>query len=227
MPAMEKSDHVEIPVWDPVLRCLHWWNAAMLTIQLLTGVLFLLDNDEATTNSARGTIEQVHGFVGYALAAGVLTRLLWLFIGPETASWRDLLPITRPQRRLALATLRSYTRANRRPAPAWFGHNPLAALAYLAFFLIASVQVVAGVNLLNMPAADRDGTLLLEVHETGFFLLAGYVTLHLSAVFFHQFGERRPLIQALFTGRKRFSEEELAAIEGLPGVPTQTATEGE
>jgi len=223
---MNTHDCFELEVWDPLLRCLHWWNATMLLVQLSTGTLFILGEDR-TAGDGPGTLEQIHAFAGYAFAAGLMTRVLWLFIGPDTATWRDMLPISSRQRQLAVATLRSYAGVLRQRAPTWFGHNPLAAFAYLALFLVAATQVGLGVTLLNMPAADRETTTVLDFHEIGYFLLMGYVVLHLSAVIVHQFIERRPLVQAMITGRKRFTGEELQAIEGLPGFHQQAVTGGE
>ncbi len=209
-----ETEQREIVVWDPVLRLLHWWNACMLIVQFATGILFMFT--ERDLDHGYGNLEIVHAFGGYAFAAGLMTRILWLLVGPETASWRELVPLTQRQRQLLAATLSSYLRG-RHPTPVWFGHNPLAALAYLAFFFVAAVQVVLGVTLLNTSAAERETLAALELHEIGFFLLIAYVVAHLSAVAVHQLIERRALVQAMLTGRKRFSPADLQSLEGLPG----------
>ena len=84
------------PVWDPLLRALHWWMALAMMAQFTSGATLLaLGNDMSDT--LMGKIDIIHYVGGYAFAAGLVVRIIWLFVGPPTARWRDLLPLTPAQ----------------------------------------------------------------------------------------------------------------------------------
>ena len=75
--------------------------------QFTSGVTLLaLGNDMSDT--LMGKIDIIHYVGGYAFAAGLVLRILWLFVGPPTARWRDLLPLTPAQRRVWRETLFCY-----------------------------------------------------------------------------------------------------------------------
>src|SRR3972149_10591370 len=83
------------PVWDPLLRGLHWWNALTMLFQIATGsIILILSKTKTLQDDASGLLVSVHVVCGYMFAAGILTRILWLFVGYPTASWRDILPLT-------------------------------------------------------------------------------------------------------------------------------------
>ena len=87
------------PVWDPLLRALHWWMALAMMAQFTSGATLLaLGNDMSVT--LMGKIDIIHYVGGYAFAAALVLRIIWLFVGPPAARWRDLLPLTSAQRRI-------------------------------------------------------------------------------------------------------------------------------
>lgn len=206
------SDVREVSVWDLVLRLLHWWNALFLLAQLTSGTLMVLRRDDVSEAGFQ-TIVDIHSAAGYALAAGVFTRLIWLIIGPPTAQWRDLLPLKPYQRRELVATLRFYLKGLRGEAPVYLAHNAFAGVVYVAFFVIACTQVVGGAILLEMLPQDRLGSSLHEFHEIGFFLLILFVVAHLIAVVVHEVVEDRGLVRAMLSGRKRFTPKEIHQLK--------------
>ncbi|MBI5682044.1 MAG: cytochrome b/b6 domain-containing protein [Deltaproteobacteria bacterium] len=91
-------------VWDPIVRVLHWWNAITLFSQIITGSIILIFGSEIH-GGIRDNLVNIHSISGYMFAAGVFTRILWLFIGPPSAKWRDLLPLTSAQRKVFIIHL--------------------------------------------------------------------------------------------------------------------------
>ncbi|MBI5599400.1 MAG: cytochrome b/b6 domain-containing protein [Deltaproteobacteria bacterium] len=194
-------------VWDPLLRALHWWNAltVLALVTLGTAIMFL---GEDLPHAMEEGLITLHVLFGYLFAAGLLVRILWLFIGPQSAGWKDLLPITAGRRRTVLDTLKFYAGFLRGTPPLYKAHNPFAGMVYAVFFIIAAVQVGAGVVLVNLPDDLRDKSVSLELHEAGYILIMLYIAAHVFAVVVHELTERHGLISAMVNGDKGFTEEE-------------------
>ena len=134
-------------------------------------------------NVLMGKIDIIHYVGGYAFAAGLVLRIIWLFVGPPAARWRDLLPLTPAQRRIWRKTLFCYLLSGfRRPISAYRGHNAFAGPAFLAFFLIAAAQIALGISLSLMPGSEAMNSPLMVMHEWGFFLLLAFVIVHVVLV---------------------------------------------
>lgn len=193
-------------VWDPVLRILHWWNALGVLLMIALGSVILTEDALGLSEVGEEALVMVHGSVGFALAAGILARILWLFVTPGSASWRDILPLSAKQRATAVATLRYYLKGLRSEPPFYRAHNPLAGLAYATFFVIAAVQVATGAILFSSQGELAEAW--EKVHEVGFFLIAAYVVIHIVMVFVHDAKEHHGLASAMISGRKLFTERE-------------------
>jgi Ni/Fe-hydrogenase 1 B-type cytochrome subunit len=194
-------------VWDPVLRILHWWNALGIGILIALGGFLWAEDALGLSEAGEEGLVVVHGSVGFALAAGIMARILWLFVTGGSASWRDILPISPKQRATLVATLRFYLRGFQGEPPFYRAHNPLAGLAYAAFFVIAAVQVITGAVMFS--AEQELAEAWEEVHQIGFFLLIAYMVIHILMVFVHDAKEHHGLASAMISGKKLFSEREL------------------
>lgn len=194
-------------VWDPLLRILHWYNAFWVLCQVILGTTLLVFGDDLK-GAPKDLLEDAHALVGYALAAGILSRILWLFVGPPTARWRDFLPLAAEGRRVLVDTLKYYLSGFRRESPLYLGHNPLAGIVYLGFFILAAVQVTSGIIVLDTPEKQREGLWVVALHEAGYFLVLAYIMAHLPAVFLHEWGERHGLIGSMVHGYKTFTDDE-------------------
>lgn len=200
-----------LPAWDPVLRFLHWWNALTMTLMLFTGAVFIIAGHDMK-EAAEIKLTMVHAVFGFLLGAGIFARVLWLFMGTETARWRDMLPLSSEQSRVFGETIRYYIRGLKGEPPLYFAHNPFAGIIYLGFFVIACVQVVSGAVFLNLPESLRDKSVSHEFHELGFLLILIFIAAHLAAVFIHELKERHGLISAMVHGKKTFTDEEAERI---------------
>ncbi len=200
-------------VWDPLLRGLHWWNAATISMQLFTGALLVFVCDDHHEGGYGPTLIIIHSIVGYLVGAGLLTRIIWLFSGPESARLGDLLPLASSQRKVFVDTLRFYTRLLRGTPPLYKAHNSFAGVIYLLFFVVASMQVVSGAMSLKLSEEVRKDSFAFELHELGFMLIIAFILAHVFAVFVHELVERHGLISAMVNGRKTFTEEEWKRLE--------------
>ncbi|SCY13390.1 cytochrome b/b6 domain-containing protein [Thiohalorhabdus denitrificans] len=194
-------------VWDPVLRILHWWIAIAVLIQFALGGVILAEDSLGLSEGGEESLVTIHATVGYIFGAGLLARILWLFLAPGSGSWRDVLPHTAAQWGAVTATARHYLRGFRGTAPFYRAHNPLAGLAYAAFLVVGISQVVTGATMFT--SSVELGEAWEEIHEIGFWIILAFVILHLAMVALHELTEGRSLVSAMIHGRKHFTAEEL------------------
>lgn len=199
-------------VFDPLLRLLHWTLALSIILLIATSQLAEAFEEGPYEN----TLWNLHILAGYALSAGLLTRLLWGVVGPFSARWRDL---WHP------AVWKDSLRNLRLPSAHRAGHDPIASLAYLFAYGVMALMVVTGLGLAASefqtgPLAGWLGNaswledVLGEPHEVGFALLLGFVGLHMAALLFHQLrGER--VAQSMVTGKQYLDAQYIDAERGV------------
>lgn len=205
---MADSPYYRRRVWDPAVRILHWWMAVTLLVQFALAGVILSEDALGLSEAGEHGLVTVHAVFGFAFGAGLVLRIVWLFRAPGSGSWRDLIPVTGAQWRTVAATARHYVSGFRGEAPFYRAHNPLAGIVYALFFVVAVIQIATGAGLFTI-GEDTLGETWEAIHETGFWLIAIYVVIHLIMVAIHELTERRALISAMVNGRKLFTAEEL------------------
>lgn len=178
-------------VWDLPTRLFHWTLALLVLGQWGTAEWGWLDM-------------QWHFYFGYALLALLLFRLLWGFVGSETARFTHFL--RGPE---AVATFLGEVL---RPGPERrAGHNPLGGWAVVLLMVLLSVQGVSGLYSSDEIAlfGPLSGTvsadvveLMNEIHAFNQNLILGVIVVHVIAVFWHMLYKKETLIRAMFSGRK-------------------------
>ena len=191
-------------VFDPLLRLLHWVIA--LAIVALIATSQLADWYEHTPTEK--TLWNLHILSGYVLATGLMARLLWGVVGPVSARWRDL---WHP------AVWKDSLKTRRLPTKHRAGHDAVASLGYLFAYGVMAFMVVTGMGLAasEFQAGPLAGWLgkaewledvLGEPHEVGFYLMLGFIGVHLAALVFHQLrGEQ--VAQSMLTGKQYLPAE--------------------
>ena len=207
----------QVRVWDPVVRVGHW---------LLVGAFFTayFTEDELLT---------VHAWAGYVVAAVVLFRIAWGFIGSEHARFRDFVRGPR-------ATLRYLADIGRNRAKRYLGHNPAGGAMIVALLVCLAIttfsglelyaieenagplamQTVIGTGAPAMPSlvsaayADNDDDdhaggseqaeeFWEEIHEVAANLTLLLVLLHVAGVIVASRSHHENLVRAMLNGRKR------------------------
>jgi cytochrome b len=180
------SNHQNHPLWDLPTRLFHWL--------LVLGVFLSWLSHE------QDWIE-VHLWSGYGVLVLVAFRILWGFFGSVHSRFTDFV-------RGPSAVLR-YWRGER---PDTAGHSPAGAWSILV--LLALLLVQAGSGLFNSDGLLFDGPLhhaldsdltdqLGELHDQLFWVILGFIGLHVAAVLYYQFVRREPLLGAMVTGGAR------------------------
>ena len=184
-----------VVVWDLPTRLFHWTLVALMIAQWLTA-------EESSTMDW-------HVWGGYAVLALVLFRLIWGFVGSETARFSDFVRGPGAALEYVRALLRGET-------PHYLGHNPLGAWSIVAMLVLLLVQ--AGTGLFANDDILIEGPLyawvskdtsdwLTTIHKLNFNLLLLVIAIHLSAVLFYLLVKRENLIHPMLSGQKRLPSE--------------------
>jgi cytochrome b len=167
-------------VWDPVVRIGHW----------------LLVSSVAGAWLTRGPGDW-HVRIGYVALAVVAVRLVWGWIGPARARFREFVSSPAVTLLYARQVLAGTERRH-------LGHNPLGGWMIVALLLDVALVGVTG----WMFTTDRYwGVQWVErLHELLADALLVLVALHVSGVLYASWRHRENLVAAMIHGRKRGPE---------------------
>jgi cytochrome b len=190
---------MEVRVWDPLVRAVHWPLAAVVIIDWFT--------DEPLW---------MHTWLGYLALALVVLRIVWGFVGPEHARFVSF--VRGPQ--LVFDYLAGLVRFS---SKRYLGHSPAGGAMIVA--LLIMIAATAGTGMANLaadrgegplagviakverpprvPGQRRPPLLMKQVHETVANITIALVVLHVLGVALASFAHRENLVRAMITGRKR------------------------
>lgn len=182
-------EQATVKVWDVPVRLFHWLLLVLLGFSWWSG--------------EQGWMEY-HAWSGCAILTLVLFRIVWGFVGSDSARFADF--VRSP--RFSYAYFRSVLQ---RQPKAYLGHNPLGGWMILSLLLVLLVQAVTG--LFGNDDSDYEAplshwlshdtsSLITTLHAYNFDLLLGLIGLHVAAVLTHQLLRRDDMIKAMFTGVK-------------------------
>jgi Ni/Fe-hydrogenase 1 B-type cytochrome subunit len=147
------SEYEEYIAWDAPTRWFHWINALVVIALIATGLVVFNDDRLGLSASGKVMMKSLHVLFGYAMAANLLWRFVWAFLGNRYTRWRGLLP-GGPGYPLAL---RAYIASFLSGEPQQYvGHNPLAKVGITLMLVLLLVQaatglVIAGTDLFWPP----------------------------------------------------------------------------
>ncbi|HRD64616.1 MAG TPA: cytochrome b/b6 domain-containing protein [Candidatus Competibacter sp.] len=192
-----------VPVWDLPTRLFHWTLVALMIAQWLTAEF--------------GSAMDWHVWGGYAILALVVFRLIWGFVGSDTARFSDFVQGPSAALEYVKALLRGET-------PLYLGHNPMGGWSIVAMLILLSIQ--AGTGLFANDDIMTEGPLyawvskgtsdwLTTIHKFNFNLLLLVIAVHISAVLFYLFVKRENLIHPMLSGRKHLPPALVSAAPRL------------
>jgi len=165
------------PVWDLLVRILHWALAVSIALAWFT----------------RTGFGRWHEWIGYASLAIVGLRVVWGAAGPPYARFVQF--VRAPSAGLQYAVL-----ALRGRAPRYIGHNPLGGWMVLA--LIVAVIAVGVSGWVYTTDAYWGEAWLEELHDLSAKALLVLVALHVTGVIATSVLHRENLVAAMIHGRK-------------------------
>ncbi|MCX2981638.1 hydrogenase [Halieaceae bacterium IMCC14734] len=171
--------------WDSWTRLTHW-------LLVLAVLLCWISYEEDYL--------QVHQYSGYLVLVLVVTRILWGFVGSIHSRFSDFVASPR--------VVFHYLRGRKHNA-SQVGHNPAGGWSVLVLLLLLLLQATTGLfnsddlmfdgpfhHALDSSWTDRFGAM----HEWIFWVLSGFIGLHIVAVLFHQWVKREDLIGPMVHG---------------------------
>jgi cytochrome b len=177
-------------IWDGAVRIFHWSQ-----VLLLAGLWYSADQEWYG----------LHMTLAYTLAALLLSRLIWAFIGSDNARFSHFVQSPR----------QVWQWLRQSPKPAVTGHNPLSGYMVLLLFSLVLLQFVTG--LMTSDDILTEGPLVAivptgwvsvasSIHQWNINVILTLVAVHVVAALWHQWrGDK--VITAMLTGRKQTAEK--------------------
>jgi Ni/Fe-hydrogenase 1 B-type cytochrome subunit len=210
--------------WEWPVRIVHWINVLCIIVLSVTGFYigtpFIIASGEAPY--VMGWMRFIHFSFAYLFTVACLSRLLWAFIGNHHASWKAFFPLFNAEgRKSARKMFRYYTFIGKKISYE-VGHNAMAAMIYLAVYILFAVQIVTGFamysqyspsgfwNTLAGPLLHLVGNQHLRlVHHGVMWLLLGFVINHIYSAWLMDVKERNGTVSGIFSGYKYIEPKDL------------------
>jgi Ni/Fe-hydrogenase 1 B-type cytochrome subunit len=221
------EEKVRVYVWDAVVRHCHWVIGVSLLGLSATGFFIgrPLNNGPGPASAyfTMGWMRFIHYSFAIFFTLAVLSRLIWMFIGPPAARWSEFVPVAAHRRRGIFRVLLFYLFLVPRPPPAT-GHNPLAGATYFWVFVCYLVNIVTGFALYSASAAAGSPMRAFRflgpwlgglqtartVHHVVMWLLLAFLAHHVFSVLLAAQVEQNGEVDAVVSGNKFLTREDLA-----------------
>jgi cytochrome b len=166
----------KILVWDRATRIFHW-----SLVSSFFGAYLTADSDYRV----------FHVMFGYTLMGLILFRLLWGFVGPRYARFKDF--VRGP------GTVFAYVKSLLTAEPKHYvGHNPAGALAVVLLLSLGLLLTITGLLSYDEQWGERIG----RVHDWISTIMLGVVGIHVGGTLVSSVLHRENLILAMLTGHK-------------------------
>lgn len=221
-------------VWQLPVRIFHWTNALAITVLCVSGVIIanppvILSHAEAYDLYWFGIIRFSHFAAAYIFLIVILMRIYWAFVGNKFSRWAAYWPFSKK----AIANiahvlkidvlLLNEEKENLRNISV--GHNTVAAIAYITFFILFILMIFTGFGLYSsmsigwfpdmfdwvVPLLGGDFTARM-IHHILMWPIIIIIIIHVYLVFYHEWLEGRGEVSSMFSGYK-FVRSERVTIE--------------
>jgi len=194
------STHATLKVWDLGVRVFHW-----LLVALVAGLWVTATSD--------GDWMAVHQWLGVTVIAIVFSRIVWGFVGSDTARFSSFLVGPKSVSRYLKRFI------SRRDDVAFVGHNPAGGWSVMLLLAFLVFQALTGLFsnddiFFDGPLAGVVGKDLSDVitglHHQLFEILMILIGVHVAAVIVHWVFKRDNLIRPMVSGVKKFKSDTTA-----------------
>ena len=167
----------KVKVWDPLVRIFHWALVGFFA----ANAVFVDDESK------------LHIWIGYAVAALILIRIIWGFVGTKYAKFNSFCPSSSA----ASGHLTDIATGRKREH---IGHTPLG--AWMIYNLLLAIIVISASGYLMTTGMFSGVEWPEEVHEVAVAWAEVSIVLHVLAVIFESVRLRTNLPRAMVTGYK-------------------------
>jgi Ni/Fe-hydrogenase 1 B-type cytochrome subunit len=205
------TEREPVYVWDVIVRVTHW--VIVLSMVLLTVTGIYIGNPFASGKFVMGWMKILHFYGAIAFSLAVVSRVVWMFVGPRRSGWRQFIPTSPRRRRGLLESLKFYLFMRNSPPDA-IGHNPLAGLTYVGVFGLYFVMILTGFALYSQSSYSYMGfwSFLLTpfggaqwarwIHHGVMWALIAFAIHHVYSALLTAMVERNGTIDSIFSGYK-------------------------
>jgi cytochrome b len=181
-------------VWDLPVRLFHWAIVLLILAAWVAQYVNRMD---------------IHMWIGEWILTLLLFRIVWGFIGSDTARFSRFL-------RSPVAGLRHLAHLRRREPDREIGHN--AAGGWMVLVMLGLIGVQAGTGLFSNDDSDTEGPLmhligkdqsdwLSHIHYLNFKAIEAVIVLHVLAIVAYAVLKRQNLVRPMVTGTKLMPED--------------------
>lgn len=172
----------KIKVWDAFVRLFHW----SLVVSFVVAWISAEQSD------------RVHEWSGYLIAALLITRIAWGFVGTKHARFSSFIynPVTILKFLLDSLCFR---------AKRYVGHNPAGGAMIIA--LLVCLLVITTTGIMMITTTFWGIKWVEELHEITVNLTLGLIFLHLAGVLLASLEHQENLVMSMVTGWKRRNEK--------------------
>ena len=178
-----------IKVWDLPVRLFHWAIVVLILAAWTTQEFEFMD---------------WHVRIGYTILTLLIFRVIWGFVGSDTARFVRFL-------QSPAAAFRHLAHIRRREPDREIGHN--AAGGWMVLVMLGLLGVQAGTGLFSNNDANTEGPLmhlvgkdesdwLSHIHSLNFKLIEAVIVLHILAIIAYAVLKRHDLVRPMITGTK-------------------------
>jgi Ni/Fe-hydrogenase 1 B-type cytochrome subunit len=211
-------------VWEWPVRITHWINVLSMIMLSITG--FFIGSPFMTAPDSSmfimGWMRMLHFSFAYLFTISVATRIIWMFVGNQHASWKAFIPwLTAEGRKNFIKMFRYYTFTGKQISYE-VGHNPVAATAYLGIFALFIFQIVSGFAMYGQYAPGGFWESILGglnvlvgnqwmrmLHHGVMWLLIGFIINHVYSGWLMDIKERNGTMSGIFSGYRFIEPEDL------------------
>ena len=222
-------DFKRVLVWELPVRFAHWINALSIFILAVTGFIIadppaIMSNAEASDIYWFGTVRAIHFITAYIFLFSNIIRLYWAFKGNYYANWRRFLPLHKGAWENIKHVLKIDVLLRNEEKEVLknvsVGHNYLAALSYLALYILVLIQIFTGFGLYSatstwwlpqlfawVPDLLGGDFATRQIHHAATWLFILFTLIHVYLVFYHDWLEGRGETSAMISGYKFVRKE--------------------
>lgn len=171
-------------IWDKFVRCFHWLLVLCFCLNY-----FLLEHGS-----------NIHQAVGYVAAALVIVRIIWGFIGPSNALFKNFTP--------SFSGIKKHiSELRQRKVKQDQGHNPLGALMVFAILALFLLQAITGFLREEIDALYGN-SVLTTIHSVSANTIFALVIIHIIAVVVTAYIGKIELVRPMINGKRRIKHHD-------------------
>lgn len=236
----------QVYVWELPIRLTHWIIVLSTMVLIGTGIIIgdppaIMSAKEASYSYWFGTVRFIHFMTAYIFTFNLLIRFYWAFVGNKFANWRVFFPFSEASWKKIIHVLKVdiFLKKDKKLdlKNIAVGHNPVAAISYLALFVLCFVQICTGFALYSTNSTwffpklfgwvigiFGEEFTIRSIHHAVTWIIVLFTLIHVYLVLYHDWLEGRGEMSSMFGGYK-FARKE--RVDYVPGADIYSGLEEE